>query len=276
MTLPFSRLVPSCCVILTCAATTSGVLAEPNPQDFMIVRAGQLPIILSAPHGGTTPMPDIAARGRRGATRFVVQPDTRTMELTEKLAAAIERQMGRAPFVIIAKFERKHVDANRPAEDAYDPPGTNGPKQIYEAYHRAIAEARAEVQKTFGRGILLDIHGQKARIDGIFRGTNNRLTVSHLIGRSGQAALEGPKSILGVLTAKGYPVIPAVGSNAPEHKSFTGGYTVRTHGSRNGGTVDAIQLEFGTTLRLSENLDRTANDVADAIAVFAKEYLPPN
>jgi hypothetical protein len=33
-------------------------------------------------------------------------------------------------------------------------------------------------------------------------------------------------------------------------------------------------LEFGAHLRKSSNLDRTATDLAHAIEIFAREYLP--
>jgi hypothetical protein len=53
-----------------------------------------------------------------------------------------------------------------------------------------------------------------------------------------------------------------------------GGYIVQTYGSHRGRGIDAIQLEIGTKLRARANLERTATDLAEAIAVFAQEYLP--
>jgi hypothetical protein len=58
-----------------------------------------------------------------------------------------------------------------------------------------------------------------------------------------------------------------------EHR-YTGGYTTQTHGSHRGSGIDAIQLEFGTDLRSRRNLARTANDLAHAVEIFAREYLP--
>jgi len=129
------------------------------------------------------------------------------------------------------------------------------------------------VQDKFGRGILLDIHGQGREADAIFRGTNNGRTVAQLVRRSGEAAVRGPKSIFGLLAAKGYRVIPPLVGDSRETQ-LEGGFIVQTYGSSRGGTVDAIQLEFGSNLRKTENLDKTASDVAAAVAGFAKEYLP--
>jgi N-formylglutamate amidohydrolase len=55
---------------------------------------------------------------------------------------------------------------------------------------------------------------------------------------------------------------------------YSGGHTVQTYGSHRDSGIDAIQLEFGTRLRARDNVDRTAADVAAAIRVFAREYLP--
>jgi len=49
---------------------------------------------------------------------------------------------------------------------------------------------------------------------------------------------------------------------------------VQTYGSHRETGIDAIQLEIGTNLRKLAVLDRTAADLADAIAVFTREYLP--
>jgi N-formylglutamate amidohydrolase len=246
--------------------------AETATEPFMIARQGELPIVISAPHGGATPLPGVAERQNRGAKQFNTGRDLRTLELAEKLVAAIERELGQAPFAVIAKFERKHVDANRPAADAYDAPGAGGQKRVYDAYHRALADARAQVLATFGRGVLLDIHGQGREADAIFRGTNNGRAVAHLVRRSGDAAVRGPKSIFGLLASKGYRIIPPLVAGAREDQ-LDGGFIVQTYGSSRGGTMDAIQLEFGANLRKTENLDKTAGDVAAAVGVFAKEYL---
>jgi N-formylglutamate amidohydrolase len=254
-------------------APMSESLAETASEQFMVVQHGQLPIVISAPHGGTMLLPGVAARQNHGDHQFNIGRDVRTLELAQKLAAAIELKLGHAPFTVIAKFERKHIDANRPAVYAYDPPGAGGPKSVYDAYHRALTDARAQVQSMFGRGLLLDVHGQSREGDAIFRGTQNDRTVAHLVRRSGEAAVRGPKSIFGVLAASGYRVLPPLVAGAREDQ-LEGGYTVMTYGSMRGGNVDAIQLEFGHHLRTPASIDKTANDAAEAVATFAKAYLP--
>jgi N-formylglutamate amidohydrolase len=74
------------------------------------------------------------------------------------------------------------------------------------------------------------------------------------------------------LERSGYKIIPSNGAGEREQR-YSGGYTTRTYGSHRGTGIDAIQLEFGTHLRSRANLERTADDVAGAIVIFAGEYL---
>lgn len=245
---------------------------DPNVEKkLLVVEQGTLPLIISASHGGRMPIPDVPERKGNGIAKFVTARDTNTDDLADKLASAIEKQLGGRPFVIIAKFERKFVDANRPAKDAYE---SDKAKPYYEAYHAALKNASRKVQEDWGRGLLLDLHGQAADENAIYRGTNNFKSVTHLVDRFGKAGMIGPKSLFGVLTKKNYKIVPAIDSTDKEDPRFGGGFIVQTYGSAGGGTIDAIQLELGGQSRALKNQAKTAADVAEAVAVFAKEYLP--
>jgi N-formylglutamate amidohydrolase len=147
-------------------------------------------------------------------------------------------------------------------------------KPFYDAYHQALADFTKEVQKDWGRGLLIDLHGQGAEADAIFRGTSNGRTVTALTDRFGKAAVTGPKSVFGQLAAQGVRVIPANDSDDTEDRRYNGGHIVRTYGSHDGNAVDAIQLELGGKLRAKAKLDDTAGKIAEAVRVFAAEYLP--
>ena len=77
----------------------------------------------------------------------------------------------------------------------------------------------------------------------------------------------------GALAAKGYDVHPAIGSMAREDRRYSGGFITATYGSAGGGTLDAIQIEFGTDLRTKERRPQTAEDLAEAIVRFHGRYL---
>ena len=81
--------------------------------------------------------------------------------------------------------------------------------------------------------------------------------------------------MLGHLQRNGYRVLPSCDADekAREEAKFNGGHIVDTYGSHTGYAIDAIQLEFGTTLRAKDHHAKTAQDLAAAVAVFHDEYL---
>jgi N-formylglutamate amidohydrolase len=241
-----------------------------DPLRLVTFWAGTLPIILSAPHGGRELIPGIPVRKGQGVAQFTTERDNNTAELAEQVGARLAIELGGRPFLVVARFERKYIDANRAPTAAYESPTA---KLYYDGYHQALGEACRRVQQRWRRGLLLDLHGQGAEPETIFRGTDNGKSVSDLERRFGRGALTGGGSILGQLVFKGYKIAPDGAANDLERR-YTGGFTTRTYGSHRGTGIDAIQLELGTTLRQRANLTRTAADLAEAVAVFAKRYLP--
>ncbi len=235
------------------------------------VASGGLPVILTAPHGGSAAVPGVPERKGDGVTRFNSRADTNTDVLTEKLADALDQKLGKRPYVVVARFHRKYIDANRRPADAFE---SAEAKATYDAYHAAIASACKEVTARWGRGVVLDIHGQAAQPGVALRGTQNGKTVTHLLKQSGHEAVYGETSLFGQLAKQGFAVFPAVGSSDPESPNYSGGHTVGIHGSSSGGTIDAIQLELGTQYRDSETIGDMADKLASAITAFAKSYLP--
>jgi N-formylglutamate amidohydrolase len=242
-----------------------------DPAALITHRRGTSPIILSAPHGGTEAVPGAGVRTGFAVAQFVTVRDTGSDDVALALAKALESKTGRVPHLVVAKFARTYVDANRPADDAYE---WTAAKPVYDAYHKALADAKATVTKEWGRGMLLDLHGQAADANAIFRGTNDGKSVAHLVDRFGRAGLTGPSGMLGRLEKAGYKIVPAGDSKDKEDPRYSGGYITRTYGSRDGGTVDAIQLELGASMRAAAKRERFANDLADAVVAYAKEYLP--
>ena len=257
--------------VLSIQLSALGLAAERRAVDNLVtIESGMLPIILSAPHGGRDAIPGVSVRRGVGVAQFTTGRDHNTGELAERIAMKLQERLGATPFLVIANFDRKYVDANRPSEGAYE---AEEARPYYEAYHRALAEYCERVRRLWGQGLLLDIHGQNSEAQAIFRGTDNLRSVSDLERRFGKAALSGAQSILGLLERSGYRIIPSNGDGEREQR-YSGGYTTRTYGSHRGTGIDAIQLEFGTHFRSRTHLERTANDLAGAIAIFAGEYLP--
>jgi len=243
-------------------------------SDLVVTQRGKLPIILSAPHGGTQKVPDVEERKGEGLVKggagFSVAFDSNTDLLLQELSAAIEAKMGQKPYFVYAKFSRKYIDANRPPEIGYENPKA---KPIYEAYHQTLAAYCKEVQATYGRGLLLDIHGQGTLRDSIIRGTRDGKTVKLLTDRFGQKAHIGPKSFFGLLAANNIKVHPTT-DDGKEMAGLNGGFIVFSYGSQGAYGIDAIQLECGGEYRDKKTIKDTAKKLADTVDDFAKLYLP--
>ena len=241
-----------------------------DPKKLITTRAGEISIILSAPHGGREPIPDVPPRQGAGVTKFATVRDENTSELAELIAEELEKRLKAKPYLVIARFERKYLDVNRPEEGALE---SDKAKPYFRAYHETLESYTAEVRKKWKRGLLLDIHGQKEHPDALVRGTDDGKTVELLLSRYGRSALTGPKSIFGVFEGTGYKVVPANDSTDKEDKRFTGGHIVRTYGSHQDNGIDAIQLEFGSDFRDKTNLSKTASVAAEAMDIFCRAYL---
>lgn len=248
--------------------------SSPKPEDFILIQKGTLPVIISAPHGGRKKLPGVPERIGKGLTNFQTVLDANTAEIAEVFAAELEEQLKGKPWLVVARFERKYLDANRSAEQGYE---SEQARPLYDAYHGALAAACKAVKQKFGRGLLLDIHGQGEFRDAICRGTKNGKTVTLLKDRDGWSAVTGKRGVLGYLQRIGYRVLPNCDADekTKEPAKFIGGYIVDTYGSHTGYAIDAIQLEFGSALREREKdrYSRTAKDLATAVAVFHDEYL---
>jgi N-formylglutamate amidohydrolase len=259
------------------AGLLPGMVAVPNetqPGDFVLVQKGSLPIIVSSPHGGLKKIPEVPERLGMGIANFATVLDTNTAELTQNFAIELEKRLHGKPWVVIARFERKYLDVNRPRDESYE---SEKAKPYYDAYHVPLEAACKAVKEKYGHGLLLDIHGQGAFPGALCRGTQNGKTVTLLKDRFGWEAVVGKKSVLGALQQGGYKILPSCDADpkTKEEAQFSGGYIVGTYGSHTGYAIDAIQLEFGSYLRerAKERYAKTAADLAEAVKIFHDEYL---
>jgi N-formylglutamate amidohydrolase len=263
-----TRILSSTLLALTGWLQADALAQNETAEKFLTQWTGNLPIVVIAPHGGREAVPGIGIRQGKGVAQFKTGRDNNTAELAEAIGLALGDQLEAKSFLIIARFDRKYIDANRPSDQAYE---AEQARPYYAAFHAAVDKACKHIRKVWGRGLLLDIHGQAAEADVIFRGTSQGKSVANLLQTFGQQALTGSGSLFGQLAIRGYRIMPA--GNEPESR-YIGGHTTQTYGSHRATGIDAIQLEFGSRLRARDNLKKTAADVASAVAVFAKEYLP--
>lgn len=269
---------PLAACTLLALSLASAAAAQTN--EFLQVQRGELPVIITAPHGGSLAIPGVPKRvgpeGELKSGKFVTGQDTRTFELATTMAKRVEELTGKKPYLVAMKAHRQFVDPNRPEKEAVEHPNA---QVVHAAFHGQVREFVDELRKKFPQGaLLLDIHGQAASSNTVFRGTQNGTTVMKMIEKHGVVALTGEHSILGYLAAKGINVSP---TNTPpgsprETGGFSGGYIVRSYGSHMTNGVDAIQLEFGGAFRTDAGKrEETAKFLAEAIKAYTEKYLTP-
>jgi N-formylglutamate amidohydrolase len=256
------------------SALRSGSAQEIAPSiDLIEIQSGDLPIILSAPHDGALEIPGAKPRTGAGLEAkpggFVTARDTGTAPLAKLVSQAIEKRLGRKPYMVINLAHRKFMDPNRPALEAYE---EETAQKVYDKYHGFLSQACEEVRNKYQSGLLLDIHGQGSRRNTVFRGTQNGLTVQLLRNRFGETAHAGDASFLAMLDTRKFTVHPNP-YDGKEQAGFTGGFIVKNYGSHTTYGIDAIQLEFGGLYRAADNRESAADVIADAVAEYASTYL---
>jgi N-formylglutamate amidohydrolase len=250
-------------ITLPIAALLAPLATAYEPSSVIDAAPGTLPLLLTVPHDGADFLGPFPHRSRGTTVR-----DAGTRDLAERVASLLQQRLGHRPYLVIAKFSRKHLDANREAADAME---FAEMLPAYRAYHDQIAAYIAQLRNTFLSGaLLIDVHGQSGEPDTTFLGTRSGLTVKNLVSRSGPAAVLGPDSIIGQLARRGYRVNPAPDADSPrEDPRYQGGYTVVAYGSHRSEGIDAMQLEFGRQHRSNARLPE---DLADAIAHFMRAH----
>ncbi|UCC19363.1 MAG: hypothetical protein JSV62_14860, partial [Promethearchaeota archaeon] len=109
-------------------------------RNYFDLGEGNIPLILSVPHGGILECDSIPLR-----TSGVLGIDKGTIKLTIELIEQIslkfeEEQLGsKLPFFISSKVQRSKIDLNRSESDAYIQNSFLA-REIYTFYHNKIQE----------------------------------------------------------------------------------------------------------------------------------------
>jgi hypothetical protein len=258
--------------------------------------AGNLPVIIAAPHGGSLKPAELPDR-----TYGTTSIDANTESLTREVFTAFTNRLGPGawPHVIICRLHREKIDCNRDiVEGAQGHPLT---EIAWNEFQNFILAAKHTVTNHFGRGLFLDIHGhghtfQRLEL-GYLLGTNT-LNLSDASLNSGSAAnnssirhlntlspftfaqlLRGTNSLGGLLESLGYPAVPGpTYPNPGGYDYFNGGYNTAEHGSRFHGTISAIQIECNFTNIRDSALNRRlfATNLAAATAAYFSNHFALN
>ena len=226
---------------------------------------GNIPIILSIPHGGDISPSEISNR-----TYGVSVTDSNTIELGISIRNYFYSNYNIRPYVIINNLKRTKLDANRDRIEAAQ--GNIYAERAFDEFHFYIEKAREDIITKFGTGVLFDIHGHGINPDGFndlrtwigylltsdeLDNSNdyidknisiNDVSIYSILNSSGQSLselLSGPSSLGALFEDNNYTALPSPQSRSPEGmRYFSGGYNTFRYGTNRNFNFSSIQLEF--------------------------------
>jgi hypothetical protein len=259
--------VPATGVELTAMVETphAGAIYYGRMQ-YMEYDAGDLPVVITAPHGGSlTPveLPD------RTGSAITTATDTQTEALAHAISDAFMASTGHRPHLVICRLRRTKIDANREIVEAAQ--GNRLTERAWAEFHSFAEAARQAVLDASGTGFYIDLHGhghemQRLELGYLLTSTDLSQSDAALDATSAyrdkssirtlateasvpfSVILRGSGSLGALFESNGFPAVPSVSQPSPGNDPyFDGGYNTARYGSRDGGGMSGVQIETNYT-----------------------------
>lgn len=275
------------------APAPTPVLCEGTPgvacfgaQQFVEYTAGELPIVISVPHGGA-----LTPAGIPDRTNGTTVTDSNTIDLGRAIVDALVARTGRAPHLVLCHLRRSKLDANRDVAEAAQ--GNPDAVRAWNEYHGFVDQAARAVVARSGLGIYVDLHGHGhpiARLELGYLLSSTTLGLPDTALNSGASAsqsslrllmprtpatfaevLRGPSS-LGALLTPFTASVPSPANPSPgDDPYFDGGYSTQRHTA----VLPGLQIESHFTGIRDTAANRTAfaAALAAALAAFLSTHL---
>jgi N-formylglutamate deformylase len=237
--------------------------------DWLAVKRGEAPLIVSIPHAGT----DLAAFGPAFVDPWLARKDAdwRLRDLydfVEPLGATlISTQLSRSVIDVnrdpsgaslypgqattelcpITTFDGEPLYRSGQAPDAAEIDERR--RLFFDPYHRALRGEIARLRQAFKRVALFDAHSIRSRIPRLFEG---ELPLYNLGTNSGASCGPGLREAVSA-------VLDASGESAVVDGRFRGGWITRAYGDPDQG-VEALQMELACRAYMREPQRPTADN----------------
>ncbi len=263
--------------------------------------AGDMPFILSAPHGGPLTPAELPNRTANAPyTNSVFTTDSNTTNLAHEIRKAMTNRFGHQPHIIICRLDRDKIDCNREIGEGAQGNALTGIS--WNDFQNFISAAQQTVSNQFGTGFYIDLHGhghtiQRLELGCLLSSSQLGLSDATLNGSSTYAnqssirelnqrspftfaqLLRGTNSLGGLLATNGYPSVPSPSDPDPSGDPyFNGGYNTDQHGSQNGGTISGLQIEcnFTNVRDSTNNRAHFATNLAAALDTYFSNHFAMN
>jgi len=248
--------------------------------------AGDLPIVLSVPHGG-----DISPEEIPDRQEAITINDPLDQEYAREVVQELHRLTGRYPHLIINRLSRRKLDPNRTFTNGAQ--GNPVAGRAWAEYHGFIDLAKTAIQAECGRGHYFDLHtngkdanftefGYLLSVDELMLSDENllaggyehRSSIRSLAGSLETPfteILRGPGSLGGIMQRYGYWSVPSPAYPYPvDLPYYNGNYDLERHGSKRGGAISGTQIEAPYGRLLDFDRPRFVRSLTQAIVTFVE------
>ena len=253
---------------------------------------GNLPIIISVPHGGLVvpnSIPD------RTCNNPALDHDFRTIELARQIDTALFKLTGCHPHLIICNLQKRKLDCNRSIADGAC--GNIQAEKAWTEFHNFIDTAQSRVANKFpNKALYIDLHGHGKPIlrlelgygltnsmlnndDNFLNSTSviaNNSSLENLVskntnGYTHSQLIRGQYSLGTMFVNAGFPAVPSQQMPNPgQTPFFPGGYNTFHYTSiLQSNRTDGLQIECDTTVRFGYlNRKKFADSIASIFIKF--------
>lgn len=222
-------------------------------DDYTIFKTGNIPLLIIAPHGG-----DLKPQwlDDRNCENSKIVQDRYTLEIALQIEQELNT-LGFQPFLVLSKMHRIKIDLNRSLETALCKDKSAMP--LWMVFHNQIDIFQNEISSSYGRGLIIDLHGQshpeeRIELGYLLNGSmlrdleqnatdySNQVSIKNLISNhpkqtSFQQLLVGENSLGTLLSEQDFAAVPSQSDQAPLESQlfFSGGHNTINYGSRDSG-----------------------------------------
>ena len=270
-------------------------------NDWVEIIVGDIPLVISVPHGGfmkPDAIPDRDCKGV-GEGKFVMGADGNTIQLAREIQAMFQKKFKKTPYIIISNIARSKVDQNRDMDLAAC--NNELANRAWLDFHNGIDTALAAAVHTFGEAVFIDLHGhghKNQRLElgysltsnDLIKAFNNeksreslgeRSSLQNYLRKNSQADIKdllwGKNSFGTLIHKEGIPAVPAMQDVYPadDEKFFSGGYNTRRYTSADYPNVFGWQIECNSkgVRNTKENRIKFAESFSLAMKQFMKSYM---
>ena len=155
--------------------------------------------------------------------------------------------------------------------------------QAWQDFHKFIDIAKDNLNGHMG--LIVDIHGnfrkekwimfgyglesQYLNAETVYPNQTSIRKLGEYVSVPFNKLLRGNNSLAHLMEMQGYNSVPSMLNKQPGNNTyFSGGYTIRKHGSKYTGFIDALQVEIHEQYRTAENYKSFSNALAKSIVQY--------